>query len=228
MGQLKKIKEGSNMYQGWVTHTWAPITGCPYGCLYCYTRKYGLYKDSPTIDKTFPSLGKGKTIFVGHMGDMFADEVPDGWIISVLDHCQKYPNNKYVFQSKNPYRMRELSHHFPRPAIVGTTVETDNDEILGKISKAPQPHKRMIAIFSMKGLFHQRFITIEPVIDFASPRLFASKILAAEPTFVNIGADSKNHGLSEPTANKLEALLMLLTGRVEIRQKTNLKRILGE
>lgn len=48
------------------------------------------------------------------------------------------------------------------------------------------------------------------------------------PSFVNIGADSKGHGLIEPSAEKVLALIDGITKTgIEIRQKTNLERILN-
>jgi len=44
---------------------------------------------------------------------------------------------------------------------------------------------------------------------------------------VNIGADSKGHGLPEPSPDKVHALIEKLTGYgIEIREKHNLERLL--
>ena len=48
----------------------------------------------------------------------------------------------------------------------------------------------------------------------------------ANPDFVNIGADSKNNGLPEPSKEKVLELIDRLNEFTEVRNKKNLKRIL--
>ena len=51
-------------------------------------------------------------------------------------------------------------------------------------------------------------------------------LFEAKPDFINIGADSKNHGLSEPTREKvLELYDMLVKSGIEVRKKINLNRL---
>jgi protein gp37 len=221
MGKLNKSK--GNMYT-WCTHTWSPISGgCEHQCSYCYIRTFMKLKDMPDIDRFFPALGKGRAIFVGHFTDMFAESVPALWILRVLNHCCQYPGNTYVFQSKNVDRMAQFITHMPPKRIMGTTVETDDQELLTPVSKAPPVMDRLVALSRIAG---RKFITIEPVMDFRDPQLFAAKILTCTPNFVCIGADSKGHKLREPSADKLAELLAFLDGRVEIRGKHNLDRIM--
>ena len=46
------------------------------------------------------------------------------------------------------------------------------------------------------------------------------------PSWVNIGADSKGHGLPEPSRDKVVALIERLSQVTEVKQKPNLKRLL--
>jgi hypothetical protein len=56
---------------------------------------------------------------------------------------------------------------------------------------------------------------------------FVELIKGASPTFVNIGADSKKSKLLEPSKEKILALIEELTiSGIEVRQKSNLKRLL--
>jgi hypothetical protein len=72
----------------------------------------------------------------------------------------------------------------------------------------------------------QTFITIEPIMDFDIGALLPG-IIAARPSFVNIGANSKGGQLPEPTGDEVRALIAgLHEAGVEIRQKTNLGRLL--
>ena len=98
----KLCKSNGNMYE-WVTNMWSPIVGCPHQCSYCYVKNE--YRDLPEtseIDLPFPNLGEGKVIFVGHLCDMWAETVKDSDILDILAHCMKYPENQYMFQTKNP------------------------------------------------------------------------------------------------------------------------------
>ena len=52
-------------------------------------------------------------------------------------------------------------------------------------------------------------------------------IIAANPSFVNIGADRKGCGLKEPSKEELlEFIARLQDAGVTIKKKTNLERIL--
>ena len=69
-------------------------------------------------------LGSGNFIFVGSSIDMFAQDIPDSWIKTVLDYCDEY--NRYLFQSKNPARILEyLDHPVFKRSVVCTTIETN-------------------------------------------------------------------------------------------------------
>jgi len=213
-------KSKGNMYD-WVTHTWSPIIGCPHQCSYCYVKAFREQPVKPILRNDFPPLGKGRTIFVGHLCDMFASATPEDMVQKVLDHCGKYWENKYVFQTKNPARYFDFS--IPGNATVGTTIETNRWDILARISKAPSPQGRAAAISNVK---RERFITIEPILDFDTES-FVDLIQNAAVDFVNIGADSKRHNLPEPTREKVQELIEALTARgIVIRKKENLGRLL--
>lgn len=49
-----------------------------------------------------------QTIFVCSMADLFGKWVPTSWIRDVLDACQKAPQHRYIFLTKNPARYLEL------------------------------------------------------------------------------------------------------------------------
>jgi DNA repair photolyase len=213
-------KSKGNMYD-WVTHTWSPIVGCSHQCEYCYVKAFREQPVRPILRHDFPNLGDERTIFVGHLCDMFAEDTPEAMVNSVLRHCMVYSSNVYVFQTKNPRRYRLFD--LPRVSIVGTTIETNRADVLAKISKAPPPEERAEQIAEVG---RERFVTIEPILDFDT-RTFADMIHAANPDFVNIGADSKKHGLPEPTREKVQELIEALTARgITIRKKVNLNRLI--
>ena len=102
----------------WVTHTHSHLAGkCPHECAYCYVQamanvypnmkaKYSgparLIEEELAVD-----YGAGKTIFIEHMNDLFAEAVTDEMIGRIICHCNGYPENKYVFQIKNPNCKRQ-------------------------------------------------------------------------------------------------------------------------
>ena len=68
-------------------------------------------------------------------------------------------------------------------------------------------------------------ITIEPVMDF-DVDILAGWIAKINPKFLNLGADSKNHNLPEPTVDKILALVdKLKEYGIELREKHNLARL---
>ena len=87
--------------------------GCPHGCTYCFTQHMRckrfytgpLWLKESELKENYYKKGKNKVIFIEHMTDLFAEGVPDGHIEKILAHCRAYPENKYVFQTKNPKRM---------------------------------------------------------------------------------------------------------------------------
>jgi DNA repair photolyase len=156
------------------------------------------------------------------MNDLFAHEIMPEWIEKILNHCKKYVNNNYVFQTKNPENAWKYIHLFPKRSMIGTTIETDRD--MPDVSKAPNPLSRLVGINKIKQVGFKTFITIEPIMDFSNS--FATLIADANPDFVNIGADSKGCKLVEPTKERLSKLISdLQKKKVTIRKKVNLKRL---
>lgn len=222
----------NNMYD-WITDTWNPIGGeCPHACSYCYVKS----NNRPAVKKKYTgepylvehelkkSLGKGKFIFVCSMMDLFAEEIPHGWIYDVIARCRRY-DNKYLFQSKNPQRMIGFKSYFPQNSILATTIETD---ILRKeMGDTPPPWHRAYALNNLSFSFNT-IVTIEPVMEF-SVDILSNIIEKCRPEWVNIGADSKKHNLPEPSAEKINALIgNLRDSGIEVKVKSNLKRLTGE
>ena len=209
------------MYE-FVSHTWNTIKGeCPHGCSYCYMKKWGkqpsLHFDNKEI-KT--DLGTGNYIFVGSSCDMFADDIPIEWIIATLDHCRKHAND-YFFQSKTPSRMKVFADMMGVTDSVCTTIETNRiyKDIFGN---SPSPSDRA---FGIRKFGFNRYLTIEPIIDFDLNDMI-DLVKLALPVQVNIGADSGNNWLPEPSKKKLNWLIEELSEFTKVHKKSNLKRLL--
>ena len=210
-----------NMYD-FITHTWNTVKGtCTHDCSYCYVKRWGSLNPVRLDEKEFRTkLGDGNFIFVGSSNDMFAAAVPTEWIQRTLDHCKKF-DNRYLFQTKNPVRLMDFE--LPPNSVVCTTIETNRfyPEIM---NNSPKP---IIRAEAMSGIKHPKYVTIEPILDFDLNELI-DLIRRCNPVQVNIGADSGNHGLPEPSAEKVLQLIIGLEKFTKVKRKKNLIRIIGK
>lgn len=206
-----------NMYD-FVTHTWNTIKGeCYHDCSYCYMKRWGKLNAVRLDEKEFKTdLGSGNFIFVGSSCDMFAQNIPDEWIKRTLEYCGKF-DNQYLFQTKNPENIRRI---LPHESVVCVTLET-NRFYPDVMRNCPTPQQR---VEQMKLIRHPLFITIEPLMDFDLFE-FVEMIKQCEPIQVNIGADSGNNKLPEPSKEKVIVLIEELQKFTTIHRKTNLKRL---
>lgn len=223
-------KSHGNMYD-WVTHMHTHIEGeCPHRCAYCYVggpkgeRRSPRFTGKLRLDENSFGVvyGHDKTIFLEHQNDLLADEIPLSWVRRILAHANTWPDNDYVLQTKNPARYRDVLDRLPPRCLLGCTIET-NRTVEG-LSRALPPADRASA---MSLYSWSKFVTIEPILDFDVPE-FVAMIRAIGPEFVNIGADSKDHGLAEPTRDKVMELAAALTAAgITIRKKINLERLVA-
>lgn len=216
----------------WVDYTWNPIRGCQYDCSYCYLKSIPGFDFTPRLVQKELNVKhpEHSIIFVGSTADMFGDFVPSDWIKEVLDKCIGY-NNVYIFQSKNPKRFSEFVDYFrynkdyETIPIVGTTIETNREY---NISNAPSVIERSERMNHLPHVFRRdviyRFVSIEPIMDFDIGEL-VNLVLDCHPSWVNIGADSKNHKLPKPDRLKVEKLIVALERYVEVRLKSNIIHI---
>jgi DNA repair photolyase len=226
------VKAKGNMYP-WVTHMHSHLRGaCSHACPYCYVqaigRRFGGDAHTGPLrfkrDELLVNYGTGWTYFIEHSNDLFQNAVPSEWIDEIMRHCREWPGNDFVFQTRNTARAATWQHCLPPHAMLGTTIET-NRQAPGN---APHPKHRARGL--MRELYREtvrRFVTIEPILDFDVEGML-ELLEIARPDFVNIGADSKGTGLAEPSAVKVMALIDgIKKAGIEIRQKTNLERILS-
>lgn len=91
----------------------------------------------------------GRTIFVCSMADLFGKWVPDSWIEEVFAACEKAPQHRYLFLTKNPARYMEL-------AKAGKLPPKDN-MWYGTTATTPEEP------FFYGGAWHT-FVSIEPIL----------------------------------------------------------------
>ena len=240
---IKKNKKDSNMYP-WISHMHSFIGGeCSHKCQYCYvnnpysgrpekyTGSIRLIEEELKVNYDFKqNFPDGAYLFIEHINDLWAMDVPREAIERILAHCNIWPNNTYVFQTKNPERYMNFISKFPPKTVLGVTLETNR--IIPDISFAPNPHERfeafMVTINAIKArsdIDIKTFLTLEPILQFDMDVL-VKWIAEIKPDFINLGADSKDHMLPEPTIDDIEELVIKLheTG-IELREKHNLSRL---
>jgi hypothetical protein len=217
-------KATGNMYS-WITHTWNAIRGkCGFNCSYCFVGRWGEPRPLHLIETELRTdLGQDNYLFICSGCDLFHPDVPDEWIIRVLETTDQFPKNKYLLHTKNPQRVNGFSDWLHDAHTLCTTIESDL--IPTGISNAPTFGQRIDGLQKFKG---HRMITIEPILEFGSPASFASCIHSCYPVQVNIGADSGHNYLPEPSREKVEKLLELLAPHTRIHLKKNLRRILPD
>ncbi len=214
-----------DMYD-FITHTWNTVKGkCYHGCKYCYMDQ----KTNPPVrfdwEEFNTDLGSGNFIFVGSSCDIWSEKIPDKWIDRTLDFCYEYSENTYLFQTKNPARFRRIlmpDLHL----ILCATIETNRHypEIM-RNSPTPQERADEMKIISETG--YDTHITIEPVMDFDLDE-FVSLIKKCSPDQVNIGADSRNANLPQPSKEKLTQLIEELNEFTVVHKKRNLEGLLNK
>jgi DNA repair photolyase len=227
-------KKNGNMYE-FIHETYNPITGtCPFDCIYCYVKQWSkgnydkrkqqrpLRLDAKLVNK---NLGRGNYIFVGSGTDMFCDEVPDEWIEKVLEQCSAYPENIYLFQSKNPERFLHFMGDYPLNTEFCTTLET-NEYPLSDITNAPSIEQRVDAMRVLGKTKYKTMITIEPILKFELTD-FVELVKQCNPDQVNIGADSKGNDLPEPNGDEILELIEELEKFTTVHTKNNLNKKLA-
>jgi protein gp37 len=166
------------------------------------------------------NLGVGTFIFVCSGCDLFHPDVTDEWISVIRNYTLQYPENQYLWHTKNPERT--FPFYFLNNSVLCVTIES-NIPWPG-ISKAPQPADRIEALKKRKG---RKMITAEPILDF-DVMTFSEMILSCNPEQVNIGSDSGNNHLPEPSPEKIGALIEALRRYTKVHLKKNLERLYKE
>jgi DNA repair photolyase len=170
-------------------------------------------------------LGTGNFIFIGSSCDLFARDICRTWITETLVKTDFYIGNKFLFQTKNPDRIKEFINYLPDGGRTHLCTTIESDSYYPEIMKdSPHPMQRSISMGELSHWF-KTFVTIEPVLDFNLEHM-VKMIKRCNPAQVNIGADSGNNHLPEPSKEKLLALIDELKKFTTIDQKRNLKRLL--
>ena len=156
---------------------------------------------------------KPQTIFVCSMADMFGDWVPDSWIEEIFVACEKAPQHRYLFLTKNPKRYIDLAKSGKLPAKdnmwYGTTATTPNKN------------------FFWGGAWHT-FVSIEPILrDYSQDIEYMCDTFAQ---WVIVGAETGNRiGKVTPKKEWIDAITKTcLESNISLFIKESLLPIVGE
>ncbi|MFZ5559535.1 MAG: DUF5131 family protein [Patescibacteria group bacterium] len=204
-----------NIASGVATVTWNPVTGCNYGCTYCFIPRYlkpilgpkgfkASFKPRLNEVEFTKEFKEGDFVFVTDLGDMFNDLVPREWILRVLAFIKRFPKTTFSLHSRNPSRFHEFDFSdFPN-IYLGTTIETNRNY---PVCSAPEPYFRMLALEAIPH--NKKHLSLSPILDFDLDEL-VSWVERIGPETVEIGVDAYNDNLPEPSWDKVEALLYRL------------------
>lgn len=211
------------------------FVGCKFNCKYCVTSfqrqmkrqkhrcslcyYYSPHSHMKRFKISPPRTRYGEFIFLCDFGDVsFA---PRLFMLTLIGYCCNYIDRNFLIQSKNPTCFRK--YHFSENVILGTTIETNRNELIREISEAPSPQKRLDAMVKLNN--PMKSITIEPILVFDLDILVSwiEQIRdSCEKLIVYVGYDShpKINKLNEPSERATRQLIKELRKRgIEVREK---------
>jgi DNA repair photolyase len=208
--------------------SWNPFVGCRHGCVYCnssFKRQmkrqkrqclecYGFkpHFHAERLGRSLPRTHGHGFIFCCDMGDVAFCE--PSWMQQVLTRIRRLPDKTFLIQSKNPNVFG--NYRFPENVLLGTTIETNRDDLYEGISKAPLPSQRYTAMLKLQH--PRKIVTVEPVLDF-DVEVLERWIRRTRPEACYIGYDSKRNYLPEPELHKVKVLMKKLTETTSVRAK---------
>jgi protein gp37 len=164
----------------WTEKTWNPVTGCTpvsAGCDHCYARRMakrlqgmGQPRYANGFDVTChpEALGeplrwkKPRMVFVGSMGDLFHEDVPDEFIQSVFEIMWNASQHTYQILTKRAERLPSLVKDLPWPKNVWLGVSVENRKTA----------YRLMMLRSVPAAL--RFVSFEPLLEDVGAQSLAS------------------------------------------------------
>jgi DNA repair photolyase len=204
----------SNMYR-LSKKQWNLFVGCGFNCTYCKTSfkrqakrqkqrclkcwAYTPHEHAKRLSDPLPKTKPGEFIFTCASGDVAFCSTT--YLQRIVDRIRSEPDKTFLLQSKNPATFSRVE--CARNLILGTTIETNRDDLGRAMSNAPAPSERFAAL---RQINHARkMVTVEPIMEFDLD-VMVDWISQIQPEMVWIGYDSKKNNLPEPSHEKVEAL----------------------
>ncbi len=210
------MEKKTNMYKLSVNQ-WNPFAGCKHNCLYCrnsfqrqikrWARKNcsGWYEFIPhthpeRLNQSLPNTKYMQFIFTCSSGDIACCD-DARYLERIIDRIRQERNKTFLIQSKDPETFNRIT--FPKNVILGTTLETNRDDLYEGVSQAPKPSQRYEDFLKIRHSL--KMVTIEPVIEFDMDGM-VSWIENINPCMVWLGYDSGKNRLPEPELKKVKEL----------------------
>lgn len=208
------MKTPNNMYKLAVKR-WNPFAGCRFDCRYCRPSfqaqakrqrkrcqqcyRYEPHEHPKRLTDSLARTGFMQFIFTCASGDVAFCST--GFLERIVERMRQEKDKTFLLQSKDPTTFERVK--FPPNVILGTTIETNRDDLCASVSVARPASERCR---SLRDLDHPlKMVTIEPVMDFDLD-VMVGWIREIKPAMVWIGYDSRRSGLVEPPLEKVKAL----------------------
>lgn len=157
----------------------------------------------------------GRTIFVCSMADLFGEWVPDSWIEEVFAACERAPQHRYLFLTKNPDRYITLARKGKLPErdnmwFGSTTVDPDATIYCGKK--------------------YNTFVSVEPILCDFTGEIDVENMKVGFVQWVIIGAETGNRkGKVVPEKSWIDAITAACDElHIPVFMKDSLIPIVGE
>jgi len=172
--------------------------GCDHDCVYCWTKfmRGGPISHAPKLVQTNEHQiirGKMGVCFLNSAHDTFAACIPDEWILSMIRWIGHQPDGLiFYLQSQNVWRAQQFMPQLDGiqdKVIIGTTIQTDNEEIVKTVSNAPTIYSRYQAMLRFGAQGFRLRLSLEPLFHFNYYHL-RDMVLNINPELVEIGIDN--------------------------------------
>lgn len=152
--------------------TWNPVTGCTKvseGCRFCYAERMAKRLQAMGVDqyrdgfrvRLAPQVlheplrwRKPRTVFVNSMSDLFHEDVPLDYILSVFDVMLATPQHTYQILTKRSRRLAELGASLPWADNIWMGVTVENRDALYRIRDLGE-----------KTCARLKFVSFEPLLE---------------------------------------------------------------
>jgi protein gp37 len=158
----------------WANKVWNPVTGCTYGCEWCYARRMAVrLRENPytalkymhgfnptfhpeecTIEK-MKQFKKGDKVFVCSMGDLFDPMISVNDTKTILELMEN-SEAQFLLLSKRPVEMQDFFQRY------GHFDSGKNIWIGASMTNQQDVNVRMTHLLTTPA--HRRFISIEPML----------------------------------------------------------------